>query len=147
MYARCLMLSAWLHDMEVRKLCCHSVRDGGLKLVCINWHKFFSNLGCLALECLSVYVQSRINSFSSLGCRLTTGYIKNLWQVISPEKWSLDLFIHIIDEHSTCFNAFLIQHWINLDFPLDGTLYWPALKHSKDQLYEMMKGYKIFKRK
>jgi len=83
--------------MEVRKLCCHSVRDGGLKLVCINWHKFFSNLGCLALECLSVYVQSRINSFSSLGCRLTTGYMKNLWQVISPEKWSLDLFIHLID--------------------------------------------------
>jgi hypothetical protein len=28
-----------------------------------------------------------------------------------------------------------------------GTLYWPAIEYSKDQLYEMMKGYKIFKRK
>jgi hypothetical protein len=43
--------------------------------------------------------------FSSLGCRLATGYINNLWQIMSPEKWSWDLFVHLIDEHRTCFNA------------------------------------------
>lgn len=79
---------------------------------------------------------------------MATGYIKNLWQVMSPEKWSLDLFIHLIDEHRTCFNAFLIQHEINLDFSLEHFIG----HHSDIQKiscinYQMMNGYKILKRK